>query len=441
MKRPALLTLATLFLLSTFPAYAADPTPIPGLEKWQTQAVTKGKRACAAVMQANAEGALASAYYDALRIYRWLLETTGDRVTWQPCVDAARRVYRGYVEKSLKDKDPRRGYGYIPGYMNFTAGLRADAVQGQEPKSREAVGQIAKNAAFSSGVTSLGSTVSADLSREVAYAILAMLNAEALGEPPVTQLAGDVSVIGKPRRPLLVHQAYDHLEQWFVRQCWKAGNTCPRKLAQFSPFMVGLTAYALIKDWEQTKDPRALPALRLAADWLWDNGWDATKRGMFYDAMNGGMGPGKGAPDLNLLIAPMYAWLYSQTGEPKYRDQGDALFSGGVDLAWLDGAKQYHQSYMLSPEYVTWRQGQPPVPPAAITLSGIGISMAGSAQGAVACQESGAPVVVTVPAPGIWTVRETPLNPAGGTVAVVCSATDASGQAVEVTLSVTTAVK
>ena len=44
----------------------------------------------------------------------------------------------------------------------------------------------------------------------------------------------------------------------------------------------------------------------------------------------------------------MYAFLYAQTGETKYRDQGDALFAGGVDLAWLAGAKQFNQNYWWS---------------------------------------------------------------------------------------------
>ena len=93
----------------------------------------------------------------------------------------------------------------------------------------------------------------------------------------------------------------------------------------------------------------------MAADWLWTNAWLRLDRGMFYDALNGGTDPGQGAPDLNLLIAPMYAFLYRQTGEAKYREQGDALFAAGVDGSWLDGAKQFNQSYWWSFDYVKWR--------------------------------------------------------------------------------------
>ena len=353
MTRP-ILALLIVFLASTS-LHAADPKPIPNLDTWKRHAAAKGKKACEAVMTGKGDGPLASSYYDAILVYRSLLEQTGDANTWQPCVDAAKRVYRdGYVAKALKEGEP--GYGYVPGYWNFTTGLRHDYEVTKDPASRAAVRMLANNAAFSSGVTSPRYTESADASRETAYAILAHLNTEALGDPKVMQRVGDPSLVGKPRLPLLVNHAYGHLDQWFKGFCWKPGSECPHKLKQFSPFMVGLSAYALIKEWEVSKDPRLIPALRLAADWLWANAYLQPERGMFYDALNGGMGKGQGAPDLNLLIAPMYAFLYRQTGETKYRDQGDVLFGGGVDLAWLDGAKQFNQSYMLSPEYLRWRQ-------------------------------------------------------------------------------------
>ena len=58
--------------------------------------------------------------------------------------------------------------------------------------------------------------------------------------------------------------------------------------------MVGLTTAALIRDWDKTQDPRVIPAFRIAADWLWANAWLPAERGMFYDALNGAWGPGKG---------------------------------------------------------------------------------------------------------------------------------------------------
>ena len=43
----------------------------------------------------------------------------------------------------------------------------------------------------------------------------------------------------------------------------------------------------------------------------------------------------------------------------KYRERGDAIFAGGVQRAWLDGAKQFNQNYMWSPDYIRWRGGAP----------------------------------------------------------------------------------
>jgi hypothetical protein len=67
----------------------------------------------------------------------------------------------------------------------------------------------------------------------------------------------------------------------------------------------------------------------------------------------GGMEP---APDLNLLIAPAYAWMYLQTGDVQYRDRGDQIFAGGVKHSWLGASKQFNQNYIWSFAYVSWRQ-------------------------------------------------------------------------------------
>ncbi len=63
--------------------------------------------------------------------------------------------------------------------------------------------------------------------------------------------------------------------------------------------------------------------------------------------------------ELNMLIAPVYAWLYHQTGDATYRTRGDDVFRGGVVGAWLDGAKQFNQNYRWSFAYVAWREAAP----------------------------------------------------------------------------------
>ncbi len=82
-----------------------------------------------------------------------------------------------------------------------------------------------------------------------------------------------------------------------------------------------------------------------------------------------GLGP---APDLNLMIAPLYGWLFQQTGDVKYRDIGDRIFTSGVQRAYLDGGKQFTQNYRWSFQYLNWRESPAqadaaPLPPSLLS--------------------------------------------------------------------------
>ena len=69
-----------------------------------------------------------------------------------------------------------------------------------------------------------------------------------------------------------------------------------------------------------------------------------------------------GTADLNMLIAPLYAYLYYQTGEDRFLQRGDQIFAGGVKNAELEivsTAKQFMQNYRTSFRYVAWRKMQP----------------------------------------------------------------------------------
>jgi hypothetical protein len=311
---------------------AAEEAPIPrfALRQWESQMITYGRKHCAEITKHTGD-ALSVTYYDMTRVMYQIADYTKDP-SWNACALAARRVYR--------DEYVMVHRGGVPGYWNFTTGLRMDYDRTHDPLSKEAVGLLSTQAAYAREGGPLEWTQSADKSREVAYAIVSYVDAEALGFPR------------RARRAQLVDQAYDHLKQWFVTFAWKGPSPA---LHQFSPFMVGLTAHALIRDWEQTRDPRLGQALRTAADWLWEHAWQGRERSMFYDALNGGTGVGTGHADLNLLIAPLYAFLYRQTGEAKYRTAGDELFGGGVDGAWIEGPKQFNQNYWWSFDYVRWR--------------------------------------------------------------------------------------
>jgi hypothetical protein len=182
---------------------------------------------------------------------------------------------------------------------------------------------------------------------------MAHLNAEALGQPR------------RARMVQLADHALGHIDQWFISKTSRAklrGFDGPAQAAgqyYIQPFMVGVTAQALIQYWEVTKDGRVQPAIKAALDALWNSAWVPANQSFWYE--NWVSDPAKafparpGAPDLNLLIAPAYAWLYSRTGDTTYRDRGDQIFAGGVKGAWLEGSKQFNQSYMWSFDYVKWR--------------------------------------------------------------------------------------
>jgi hypothetical protein len=168
----------------------------------------------------------------------------------------------------------------------------------------------------------------------VAYAILAYLQAERVGEAR------------RDRLLQLVEQAYDHLDQWIGR-----GDA-----AYVRPFMAALTSQALIEWHQASGDGRVVPALVQAWDELWDRTWTSGHGAFMYTDRNVESGGTEPAPDLNLLIAPVFSWLYLQTGEPRFLERGDAIFRSGVANGFLDNPKQFNQSYRWSFDFLRWRQ-------------------------------------------------------------------------------------
>jgi hypothetical protein len=227
--------------------------------------------------------------------------------------------------------------GLVPAYWNFSQGLTEDFLKSGDENSKNSILRMSTRATFASDETPLSYTKDALLSREVAYTIVSYLDAAKLGQP------------NRPRLKHLVDQALGHIDQW-----------CVSETAQYvRPFMVGLTARALIKYYQRKHDRRIIPALTRAADWLWNNTWDQKSLSFRYtdrEVESGGTEP---APDLNLLIAPMYAFLYRETGHARFLKRGDLIFKGGVEHAFVESAKQFNQSYIWSFDYVKWRKAGP----------------------------------------------------------------------------------
>jgi hypothetical protein len=133
--------------------------------------------------------------------------------------------------------------------------------------------------------------------------------------------------------------------------------------------MVALSARSLIAYWDVTQDTRIIPALKNAADILWAEYWLPQNKAFKYtniDTRNlppsvygyntGGTEP---APDLNLIIVPLFGFLYHVTGDITYIQRGDEIFTGGVVGAYLSSAKQFNQNYFWSFDYLKYRSLRP----------------------------------------------------------------------------------
>jgi hypothetical protein len=275
----------------------------------------------------NFDTKLLATYYDAQLVFYQIADYTGDN-SWLACAEAAEAIYRDqYVLPSN---------GLVPGYWNFSHGLLESYMRTGDTSSFEALRLMSQNAAFAVDSTPLSSTAHVDYSREVAYTITSYLNAE---------LAG---LDRRERVYALKEQALDHLDQWFVSQ----------SAPYIRPFMVALTAQALILYDEIIGDPNILPMLELAMDNVWEDMWLPNQDSFMYTDRYHSTGGQEPAPDLNLLIAPVYGWLYSKTGEIRHRERGDLAFAGGVKNAYLVNGKQFNQNYRWSFSYLRWREAQ-----------------------------------------------------------------------------------
>ncbi|MEO2047685.1 MAG: cadherin-like domain-containing protein [Pirellulales bacterium] len=311
----------------TFNINVTSPSTIPELALWQQEMLSFGLQHGNALSAAIANGTVnfAVTYYDAARAFYNIADYTGDS-SWNLFAEQAALTYRDiYVLPNN---------GGVPGYWEFTRGLTMHYERTGDVLSRDAVILLSQNAAYATDITPLAWTQDAALSREVAYAINSYLDAERLGAPRRDRLVP------------FVEQALGHLDQWFIEE----------NDPEYAPFMFSLTAEALINYYNNvTPDPRIIESLEMGANYTWQTAWIPENETFFYRAHN----PTIGAPDLNLLIAPVYEWLHQMTGNIQYRQQADQIFAGGVTQAFINGPKQFNQNYRWSFDYVAMRNTQP----------------------------------------------------------------------------------
>ncbi|MEI8325264.1 MAG: Ig domain-containing protein, partial [Betaproteobacteria bacterium] len=292
--------------------------PIPNLSTWETQMTTYGAKHCdeAKIIAASQwEGGVW--YYDGMRVFFQIADYTGD-ASWNFCAGYVENVYKPYALKGAT------------GWRLFPHGLYMDYLRTNDLTSKDAVIALATKSPYAG----VGGKVSYGVShyqREDAYLIHAYRIAGLLGSPNPKLYARSVDFV------------LGIIDQVFVSKT---------DTVYMQPFMVGLMMEALIQYYDETKDPRVPPAIKAAVDGLWTEAWIPASNAFYYEKSQT---PRSAAPDLNLLIAPAYAWMYKLTGDPLYQQRGDLIFQGGVAGAWLDQGKQFSQNYRWGFDYVNWR--------------------------------------------------------------------------------------
>jgi hypothetical protein len=309
---------------------------------------------------------LTNQYYDA----QWVMLQIGDYVG----ATTPWTTYAGYAEDTYRDEYLIPNSWAASGYRRFSEGLYEDYARSGDT-TQAMLGLIRDNPGYSNQASYSGLGLWEELSREVAYALVANIDAEKAGLARVVDS-------GTPRPQWLIQYAASHLREWRTKTF--ASTTDP-SIARVAPFMVGLTAWALIKfyEWEvaNSRDANAYwptthwPTIQAALEdvltWMqaearvvpgdavageprmWVVTGDNRATFRYQDRTNAGGGPDE-APDLNQLISPAYYWLYKQTGDTRYRIIGDQLFAAGAEQAF-SGGKQFNQLYKYAFTGLDWR--------------------------------------------------------------------------------------
>ena len=322
-----MLTLLT--LLCSTAVRAEDAVPIPELKHWEENMVKFGEKH----KDERSFGIMPEQYvyyYDGEWVFFQIADYTGN-AKYIEYAHNCQETYRGHVFAEA---------GKLPGHRIHSHGLYEDYKRFKDEKSKEALMLLVTAPIWAPGHPIDGGVPEYGACREDAYMLMTMLDVEKLG-------------VKMPRIEHGVKCGLAVLDQFAVSKTAKV----------IQPFMTGLMAEALIQYAEQRNaSAEIVPPLTVFADWLWDQCWVAKDASFCYLRENPNDAatlPKEGTADLNLLIAPMYAWLYKKTGEVRFRERGDQAFAGGVKGAWLEKGKCFSQNYRWSFSYVKWRREGP----------------------------------------------------------------------------------
>lgn len=328
-------------------AFPAD-VPLAGQAQWEANMKTFGTMWCVPGQGPSYEGN--AWYYDGERVYWQIADYTHDPGAWNHCATDLGALYSSYAITNP---------GGVQGYHVFPLGLAMDFLRTGNAQAKTALLSLLNNgyANYKNLTPSNADPLNGwQMSREMSYAADTIFASMLIGTPQHPNLQNVIELL------------FGHFDQWFVT----------RNAPYVQPFMVALASEPMMAYYDLTKDPRVIPLLQLAADRLWADSWDAASNGFLYYNYNAADGPPPPLPypfdpqcpnkesfkvrcmgpslDLNLLIAPLYGWVYQHTGILKYRTEGDAIFNSGVTGAWLYGGKQFSQNYRWGGKYIEWRK-------------------------------------------------------------------------------------
>lgn len=307
------------------PAPPVTLPPLPLKAEWEANMVKFGHQLHDFFKtETNPERKQYACLYDAQYVFFQIADYTRD-LTWNASAQLAEKAYRDYYVLPNN--------GRVQAWYNLTHGLTEDFLRTADAKSKQAVLLIAKNAAYSQDWVPATETLGVAYAREKAYVLQSYLQAERLGQPLPA------------RSKLLLDQILDDVQAVAVRRD-----------SVIKPFFLGLEGSALIEYHAAHPDPRIPPALKLLADAMWPL-WREEAGGMLYTDRPDGEPDDdmKPAPDLNMLILPVYWEVYKQTKDDSYRVKADKLFVGCVSRPNLADGKQFNQCYRESIRFVRER--------------------------------------------------------------------------------------
>jgi hypothetical protein len=303
-------------------------------------------------------------FYDGIRAYQQTMaydtanSITGNPSQWNTCIANREAGYVGYINSAP-------GPGRIFAIYLASKGMLNLALAG-DSTAKTALYQSADNAEWK---TLRPLMLDVGLERELNFTTEAMIAATA---------AGDTS--RAPLVPVGIDFLLAHLDQ------------IVNASVSHEPFLDGAIADTLIHYYIDTgsTDARIPPAIKALADHLWNNYWipgtcSGTSKIQFSGcfAYSGGtthmgidpstnLDPADDA-GLNLMIAPMYAWLFKMTGNGTipgshgadcggttgqpctYQQAGDIIFQKGISQSDYFQRKSWAQNYRWSFDYVKWR--------------------------------------------------------------------------------------